>query len=116
MIKIHSHRLLLALSLFLLPASAQVLAADNNMEANHPTEEATTTQSTVAETPVTKKISINKANNKELAAIKGIGPKKAQAIIDYRNANGDFVSLEELIKVKGIGKNTMKKITEFISL
>jgi competence protein ComEA len=62
------------------------------------------------------KISINKADIKSLSSIKGISAKKAQAIIDYRMKNGDFVSIEELTKVNGIGKATVTKITPYISL
>ena len=63
-----------------------------------------------------EKININQATNEELAMIKGLGTKKAQAIIDYRQANGDFMDIESLMKVKGIGKGTLEKITPFISL
>ncbi|WP_413700118.1 ComEA family DNA-binding protein [Psychromonas sp. KJ10-10] len=48
--------------------------------------------------------------------IKGIGPSKAQAIVDYRNNYGKFNSTDELINVKGIGKGTLEKIEPFISL
>lgn len=103
MLKISIFRLLLVASLFMLPTSMQVLAADK------------TAKNTVTIANA-EKININQASNTELAAIKGIGAKKAQAIIDYRQANGDFVSLEELEKVKGIGKSTLTKITPFVSL
>ncbi len=49
-------------------------------------------------------VNINTATADSLAAnIKGVGKKKAEAIIAYRQANGPFKSAEELLKVKGIG-------------
>lgn len=49
------------------------------------------------------RIDINTASAKELASIKGIGDKKAAAIVKYRQANGKFKSYNDLEKVKGIG-------------
>ncbi|RJQ18648.1 MAG: helix-hairpin-helix domain-containing protein [Nitrospiraceae bacterium] len=55
-------------------------------------------------------ININQATAKELTALKGIGKKKAEAIIAYRESNGKFASVEDLTKVKGINKNTIEDI------
>lgn len=54
-------------------------------------------------------LNINHASVEQLETIKGIGKKKAQAIIDYRTTNGSFESIEELTKVKGIGKGFIEK-------
>jgi len=54
-------------------------------------------------------ININTATAEELAELKGIGLKKAEAIISYREQRGLFTSVEELILVKGIGENTVAK-------
>ena len=53
-------------------------------------------------------IDINHANIKELSTLKGIGAKKADAIIKYRKAHC-FKKVEEIIKVKGIGKKFLEK-------
>lgn len=55
-------------------------------------------------------VNINSATKEELTSLKGIGEKKAQAIIDYRKKNGDFKSVDDLEKVDGIGPGTMKQI------
>jgi competence protein ComEA len=55
-------------------------------------------------------VNINTANADNLAVnIKGVGKKKAEAIIAYREANGPFKSVQELIKVKGIGEKLVQK-------
>ena len=53
-------------------------------------------------------VDINLANQEELQQLKGIGAKKAADIIAYREANGRFESVDDLTKVKGIGKATQK--------
>ena len=53
---------------------------------------------------VAESVNINKADAETIAkALKGIGPKKAEAIIQYRKEHGDFKTLQELESVKGIG-------------
>ena len=60
-------------------------------------------------------VNINEAGALELAQnLKGVGPKKAQAIIEYRKANGPFYSAEEIVNVKGIGPKTLEKNIENI--
>jgi competence protein ComEA len=55
-------------------------------------------------------VNINTATKDELVTLKGIGDKKAQAIIDYRKKNGEFKSVDDLEKVEGIGPGTMKQL------
>ncbi len=55
-------------------------------------------------------VNINTADAATLAEnISGIGPKKAQAIVTYRETNGPFKAVQELTKVKGIGQKTLEK-------
>ena len=56
-----------------------------------------------------KVININRANEGELVSLDGIGSSKAQAIILYRDMFGDFKTVDELAKVKGIGAKTVEK-------
>ena len=59
-------------------------------------------------------VNINTASAKELSKLKGIGAKKATAIVEYREANGAFKSINELTKVKGMGKKSVEKLKEEI--
>lgn len=61
-------------------------------------------------------VNINTATKEELTSLKGIGEKKAQAIIDYRKKNGDFKSVDDLEKVEGIGPGTMKQLRSQLSV
>ncbi|MCQ8888951.1 helix-hairpin-helix domain-containing protein [Pseudoalteromonas carrageenovora] len=66
--------------------------------------------------PQFEAVSINNADTKVLAQLPGIGEKKAQAIVDYRQENGDFENLSDLSNVKGIGKKLLEKLEGKISL
>lgn len=57
-------------------------------------------------------IDVNTASAMELQRIKGIGPKTAQAIIEFRNQNGPFNSVQEVTRVKGVGQKTLQKMID----
>jgi competence protein ComEA len=53
-------------------------------------------------------VNINSADVEKLASLKGVGPAKAAAIIADREANGPFTSIDDLLRVKGIGEQTVE--------
>ena len=63
-----------------------------------------------------KKIPLNQATQEDLAALPGIGPSRAEAIVQWRNSRGSFLSLRGLLEVPGIGSKTFKGIQSYLSL
>lgn len=61
-----------------------------------------------------EKVNINTATVEELKTLKGVGEKKAEAIIEYRKKNGSFQTKEDLMKVRGIGKKLFESFQERI--
>jgi competence protein ComEA len=55
-------------------------------------------------------VNLNTATKDELVTLSGIGPVKAQAILDYREQHGGFKSVEELQEVKGIGAKSFEQL------
>jgi competence protein ComEA len=99
--KISAVMLLTCLPLISLPSQAADKAA--------PTP--TTTASVAKEGG---KLNINTATLAELANLKGIGDKKAQAIVDYREKQGKFTSVDQLADVNGIGPATLEANRDMI--
>ncbi|MBE2896421.1 helix-hairpin-helix domain-containing protein [Pasteurellaceae bacterium HPA106] len=64
-----------------------------------------------------QKVHLNSATADELQQmLSGIGAKKAQAIVEYREQNGNFISIDQLEDVKGIGKATVDKNRQLLAL
>lgn len=62
------------------------------------------------------KVNINRADAAALQNIPGIGPSKAERIIDYRNTAGPFQSIEDIKNVSGIGNKTFESIREYLTV
>lgn len=62
------------------------------------------------------KIDLNKATVQELVKLKGIGKKFAERIVEYRKNNGKFTKIDDLLKVKGIGQKKFEAIKDLISV
>ncbi len=60
-------------------------------------------------------INVNTATAKQLEKLPGIGKELAKRIVSYRTSNGPFNSVRELVKVRGIGKETLAKIEDLVS-
>jgi competence protein ComEA len=65
---------------------------------------------------VADKININTADLQTLAKLKNIGPVRAESVVKYREENGPFGRIEDIVKVKGIGKKTFEAIKDDITV
>lgn len=59
-------------------------------------------------------VDLNSATHAELCTLPGIGPKLAQSIVDYRENNGPFGTVDDICQVSGIGTKKMESIREFV--
>ncbi|BFU61030.1 MULTISPECIES: ComEA family DNA-binding protein [Rodentibacter] len=85
---------------------SSVLAEEKAVET--PTTQTVTEK--VPSTNMSNKLNINTATASEIQkSLIGIGAKKAEAIVQYREKHGNFTSAEQLLEVQGIGKATLEK-------
>jgi competence protein ComEA len=76
----------------------------------------TVSASIASRTAGSGKININSATAKQLEELDGIGPVLAQRIVDYRDANGPFSSMDGLLDVQGIGEKTLATIRDKVDV
>jgi competence protein ComEA len=81
---------------------------NNNYYLSRPTQQAGSRQ-VAAKTVQGDKISLNQANVQQLQSLNGVGEKKALAIVEYREKNGGFKTVDEITNIKGIGPKLLEK-------
>ncbi|OJU89232.1 MAG: transporter [Acinetobacter sp. 38-8] len=82
---------------------------NNNYYLSRPTPQKSSQQVSSSVNIQADKISLNQANLQQLQTLNGVGEKKAQAIVEYRQKNGGFKTVDELVNVKGIGPKLLEK-------
>lgn len=80
---------------------------------NTPTNSTSTTDSTSSNS---EQVHLNSATVEDLQKLNGVGQKKAEQIIAYRDQNGGFKQIEDLTKVTGIGEKTFEKLKDQLAL
>jgi competence protein ComEA len=77
---------------------------------------ATAQESMTPASAVISIVNINTADIDTLSSLPGVGPKKAESIVTYRELNGSFNSVDELQNVKGIGKRMVEKLVDRVTI
>jgi competence protein ComEA len=85
------------------------------MGAASPSADQTTAQPQAAQ-PAAALVNLNTATQAELEKLPGVGPAMAKTIIEYRQKNGGFKKVEELMNVKGIGEKSFLKLKTLVTV
>jgi len=94
----------------ILGIAVSAAAASAQNKATTPQAGATTTATATAP------VNLNTATAEQLATIPGVGPKMAERIIDYRQKNGGFKKIEDLMNVSGVGEKSFLKMKPLITV
>lgn len=85
-------------------AAAAAIAIASPVFANDPVTQPSSSATVAAKSAAAAKVNVNKASAKELLKVQGLTAAKARAIVTYRKKHGEFKSLDDLVKVRSIGK------------
>jgi competence protein ComEA len=101
------------LGTFLSFVALAALSAGQNSPASSAAAPSRTVAAPVAATGV---VNLNTAASSELASLPGIGPKTAERILEYRQKNGPFKKIEDLMNVRGVGEKSFLKLRSRITV
>lgn len=102
--------------LIVIPKKGEQVAGTSGASPGTSASTSTTTGSASSNSSVDKQVNINTATESELQSIPGIGPSKAKSIIEYRDTNGAFDSVEKIKEVNGIGEKTFDKLKDYLTV
>jgi comEA protein len=106
-----------SLVMFLVCAMVVVISATYGLSADKSVENPVVETSRAVDSSLAAdKIDLNKADTQMLISLPGIGPKTAEKIVAYRETNGPFTSVEDLLNIKGIGPDKLEKIRQLVTL
>jgi comEA protein len=97
-------------------ARSRLAVVDSSMNIEDEVSGVRQTSSSPDKRRITDIIDINTATKQELISLPGIGEAMAERIIHYREDNGKFTSLDDLMKIKGIGKKKLAQITPYCTV
>jgi competence protein ComEA len=69
-----------------------------------------------AKQPPSKPLELNSATADQLAQLPGVGPKTAQAIVDFRKSSGPFRRVEDLLAIRGISRKKLESIRPYVTV
>lgn len=98
------------------PTQSVISDISSTLQNPAPTAPVASSDTAATATPATGTVNINTAGVSELDTLPGIGPAYANAIINYRTANGPFVRIDDIVKIKGIGPKTFEKLKSRITI
>lgn len=102
--------------LIVIPKKGEQAAGTSGASSGTAASTSATTGSESSNSSVDKQVNINTATESDLQSIPGIGPSKAKSIIEYRDTNDAFDSVEKIKEVNGIGEKTFDKLKDYLTV